>query len=62
VGWGTRGQWAELDAYIRGAAAVTRHEPLYSLSLHGLLITYPRFVAVLCRLLELLGEVGAVGQ
>ena len=62
--WGgiRKGIWADLDAYICGAAAVTRHEPLYSVSVHGLLLTYLPFAAVLYRPLELLGEVGAVGH
>ena len=62
--WGgiRKGTWADLDADIRGAAVVTRHEPLYSVSVHGLLFTYPPFAAVLYRPLELLGEVGGVGH
>ena len=62
--WGgiRKGIWADLDAYICGAAAVTRHEPLHGVSVHGLLFTYQPCAAVLCRPLELLGEVGAVGH
>ena len=62
--WGgiRKGTWADLDADIRGAAVVTRHEPLNSVSVHDLLFTYPPFAAVLYRPLELLGEVGAVGH
>ena len=62
--WGgiRKGIWVDLDVYIRGAAAVMRHEPLYSVSVHGLLFTYPPCAAVLYRPLELLGEVGAVGH
>ena len=62
--WGgiRKGTWADLDADIRGAAVVTRHEPLYSVSVHGLLFTYPPIAVVLHRPLELLGEGGAVGH
>jgi alpha-1,2-mannosyltransferase len=54
-----RGIWVDLDVYIRGAAAVVRHEPLYSVSVHGLPFTYPPFAAVLYVPLELLGHLGA---
>jgi alpha-1,2-mannosyltransferase len=59
--WGgiRKGIWVDLDVYIRGAAAVMRHEPLYSVSVHGLPFTYPPFAAVLYVPLELLGVVGA---
>ena len=35
--WGgiRKGIWIDLDVYIRGAAAVMRHEPLYSVSVQG---------------------------
>lgn len=37
--WGGihKGIWADLDVYVRGAAAVMHHEPLYAVSVHGLL-------------------------
>ena len=59
--WGgiRKGIWVDLDVYIRGAAAVMRHEPLYSVSVHGLPFTYPPFAAVLYVPLELMGTVGA---
>jgi alpha-1,2-mannosyltransferase len=59
--WGgvRKGIWVDLDVYIRGAAAVIRNEPLYSVSVHGLPFTYPPFAAVLYVPLELLGAVGA---
>ena len=59
--WGgiRKGIWVDLDVYIRGAAAVIRHERLYSVSVHGLPFTYPPFAAVLYVPLELLGTVGA---
>jgi len=59
--WGgiRKGIWVDLDVYVRGAAAVMRHEPLYSVSVHGLPFTYPPFAAVLYVPLELLGVVGA---
>jgi alpha-1,2-mannosyltransferase len=59
--WGgiRRGIWVDLDVYVRGAAAVTRHEPLYSVSVHGLPFTYPPFAAVLYIPLEQLGDLGA---
>jgi alpha-1,2-mannosyltransferase len=59
--WGgiRKGIWVDLDVYIRGAAAVMRHEPLYGVSVHGLPFTYPPFAAVLYVPLELLGVVSA---
>jgi alpha-1,2-mannosyltransferase len=59
--WGglRKGIWVDLDVYIRGAAAVIRHEHLYSVSVHGLPFTYPPFAAVLYVPLEVLGTVGA---
>jgi alpha-1,2-mannosyltransferase len=59
--WGgiRKGIWVDLDVYIRGAAAVVHHEPLYSVSVHGLPFTYPPFAAVLYIPLELLGDLGA---
>jgi alpha-1,2-mannosyltransferase len=59
--WGgiRKGIWVDLDVYIRGAAAVMRHEPLYSVSVHGLPFTYPPFAAVLYIPLEMLGDLGA---
>src|SRR5664279_1728989 len=59
--WGgiRKGIWVDLDVYVRGAAAVMRHERLYSVSVHGLPFTYPPFAAVLYVPLELLGTVGA---
>ena len=59
--WGgvRKGIWGDLDVYIGGAASVMRHEPLYSVSMHGLPFTYPPFAAVLYIPLELLGSVGA---
>jgi alpha-1,2-mannosyltransferase len=59
--WGgiRKGIWVDLDVYLRGAAAVLRHEPLYSVSVHGLPFTYPPFAAVLFIPLELVGDIGA---
>src|SRR5450631_1870770 len=59
--WGgiRQGIWDDLDVYVRGAAAVIHHEPLYSVSAHGLPFTYPPFAAVLYTPLELLGAGGA---
>jgi alpha-1,2-mannosyltransferase len=59
--WGgiSRGIWVDLDVYVRGAAAVTHREPLYSVSVHGLPFTYPPFAAVVLVPFELLGQVGA---
>jgi len=59
--WGgiRKGIWDDLDVYVRGAAAVIHHEPLYSVSVRGLPFTYPPFAAVLYAPLELLGEGGA---
>ena len=54
-----KGIWVDLDVYVRGAAAVMRHEPLYTVSMHGLPFTYPPFAAVLFVPLELLGSVSA---
>jgi len=46
--WGgiRRGIWIDLDVYIRGAAAVLRHEPLYAVSVQGQPFTYPPFAAL----------------
>ena len=59
--WGgiRKGIWVDLDVYIRGAAAVMRHEPLYTVTVHGLPFTYPPFAAVLFVPFELLGSVSA---
>lgn len=59
--WGgiRKGIWIDLDVYIRGAAAVMRHEPLYDVSVQGQPFTYPPFAALLFVPLELLGNVGA---
>jgi alpha-1,2-mannosyltransferase len=59
--WGgiRKGIWIDLDVYIRGAAAVMRHEPLYAVSVQGQPFTYPPFAALLFVPLELLGDVGA---
>ena len=54
-----KGIWVDLDVYVRGAAAVMRHESLYTVSMHGLPFTYPPFAAVLFVPLELLGSVSA---
>jgi len=59
--WGgiRKGIWVDLDVYARGADAVIHHQPLYDVSVHGLLFTYPPFAAVLFTPLELLGNIGA---
>jgi alpha-1,2-mannosyltransferase len=59
--WGgiRRGIWIDLDVYIRGAAAVIRHEPLYGVSVQGQFFTYPPFAALFFVPLEWLGSVGA---
>jgi len=59
--WGgiRKGIWVDLDVYVRGAAAVMRHESLYSVSIHGLPFTYPPFAALLFVPFELMGSVGA---
>ncbi len=59
--WGgiRRGIWIDLDVYVRGAAAVLRHEPLYAVSVQGQPFTYPPFAALLFVPLELLGNVDA---
>lgn len=59
--WGgiRRGIWVDLDVYVRGATAVLRHEPLYSVSAHGLPFTYSPFAAVIFVPLQLLGIIGA---
>jgi alpha-1,2-mannosyltransferase len=56
--WGgiRRGIWVDLDVYIRGAAAMMRHEQLYSVSVHGLPFTYSPFAALLFVPLQLLGS------
>ena len=61
VRWGgiRKGIWIDLDVYIRGAAAVIRHEPLYSVSVQGQYFTYSPFAAVFFVPLELLGDFGA---
>ena len=61
VRWGgiRKGIWIDLDVYIRGAGAVIRHEPLYSVSVQGQYFTYPPFAAVFFVPLELLGDFGA---
>ncbi|MDQ1482426.1 MAG: alpha,2-mannosyltransferase, partial [Actinomycetota bacterium] len=59
--WGgiRKGIWVDLDVYVRGAAAVMQHDPLYSVSVHGLPFTYPPFAAVLFVPLQVLGQGGA---
>jgi len=59
--WGgiRKGIWIDLDVYIRGAAAVMRHEPLYGVSVQGQPFTYTPFAAVFFVPLELLGNVDA---
>lgn len=59
--WGgiRKGIWVDLDVYIRGAAAVLRHEELYSVSAHGLPFTYSPFAALLFVPLQMLGNVDA---
>jgi alpha-1,2-mannosyltransferase len=59
--WGgiRKGIWIDLDVYIRGAAAVIRHEPLYGVSVQGQPFTYPPFAALFFVPVELLGNVHA---
>lgn len=59
--WGAirKGLWIDLDVYIRGAAAVMRHEPLYSVSVQGQPFTYPPFAALLFVPLQMLGNIDA---
>ena len=59
--WGgiPKGIWIDLDVYIRGAAAVIGHEPLYGVSVQGQQFTYPPFAALIFVPLELLGNVEA---
>ena len=59
--WGgiRKGIWVDLDVYIRGAAAVMRHEQLYGVSVHGLPFTYSPFAALLFVPLQLLGDAEA---
>jgi alpha-1,2-mannosyltransferase len=59
--WGGihEGIWIDVDVYIRGAAAVMRHEPLYGVSVQGQPFTYTPFAAVLFVPLELLGNLDA---
>jgi len=59
--WGgiRKGIWIDLDVYIRGAAAVMRHEPLYGVSVQGQPFTYTPFAALFFVPLELLGNVDA---
>ena len=59
--WGgiRKGIWIDLDVYIRGAAALIRHEPLYGVSVQGQFFTYPPFAALFFVPLELLGGVDA---
>ena len=59
--WGgiRKGIWVDLDVYVRGASAVMRHEPLYSVSVHGLPFTYSPFAALLFVPFELSGTVAA---
>lgn len=56
-----KGIWVDLDVYARGAAAMMGHEPLYSVSVHGLPFTYPPFAALLFVPLHLLGAATARG-
>ncbi len=59
--WGRipKGIWIDLDVYIRGAAALMRHEPLYGVSVQGQPFTYPPFAALVFVPLEVLGSVNA---
>jgi alpha-1,2-mannosyltransferase len=59
--WGgiRRGIWIDLDVYVRGAAAVLRHEPLYTVSVQGQPFTYPPFAALVFVPFEQLGNVDA---
>jgi alpha-1,2-mannosyltransferase len=59
--WGgiRKGIWVDLDVYVRGAAAVMRHEQLYSVSVHGLPFTYSPFAALLFVPFQMLGNVDA---
>jgi alpha-1,2-mannosyltransferase len=59
--WGgiRKGIWIDLEVYIRGAAAVLRHEPLYGVSVQGQPFTYTPFAALFFVPLELLGNVEA---
>jgi alpha-1,2-mannosyltransferase len=59
--WGgiRKGIWIDLDVYIRGAAAVLRHESLYGVSVQGQRFTYPPFAALFFVPVELLGNVHA---
>jgi len=61
IRWGRlhNGIWIDLDVYIRGAAALMRHEPLYGVSVQGQPFTYPPFAALVFVPLELLGSVNA---
>ena len=58
VRWGhvRKGIWVDLDVYVRGAAAVLRHEPLYGVSVHDLSFTYPPFAALIFVPFELLRQ------
>jgi alpha-1,2-mannosyltransferase len=59
--WGgiRKGIWIDLDVYMRGAAAVIGHEPLYGVSVQGQLFTYPPFAALFFVPLELMGKLDA---
>jgi alpha-1,2-mannosyltransferase len=54
-----RGNWADLDVYVRGAQAIMSRAPLYEQPAGVLPFTYSPFAAVLFTPLHLLGTTGA---
>ena len=54
-----RGNWADLDVYVRGAQAIMSRTPLYEQPAGVLPFTYSPFAAVLFTPLHLLGTTGA---
>lgn len=54
-----RGNWADLDVYVRGAQAILSRAPLYEQPAGVLPFTYSPFAAVLFTPLHLLGFTGA---
>ena len=54
-----RGNWADLDVYVRGAQAVVTRAPLYERQTGALPFTYSPFAAVLFAPLLLLSSTGA---
>jgi alpha-1,2-mannosyltransferase len=54
-----RGNWADLDVYVRGAQAVVTRAPLYERQTGALPFTYSPFAAVLFAPLLLLSSAGA---